>query len=356
MMTGGDLAYDGPFWHNLAPIRIVDRIRVPTFLVGGLRDLFQRGTPMLYEELRGRVPTKLLMGWWTHGEFRDRDDLNGLPDKGLPATLNEIALRWFDHYLSGVDTDVKRIPPVTQYVFGQDRYVVQEDWPHPQSHVDRYYLRTEGGLTQARPEKSEDPDELLTVPGNGACSGSTDQWLLGLLRFTPCREDNRLTELTEVVYSTPPLKQDLYISGPMGAEVWVEPSASEATLSVRVTDVAPSGASRELSAGLLDVSLRALDRSKSRVVGDDVLQPWHPYTRQSVLPVRRGKPVRLNIELFPINAVFEKGHQLRVTLGSSDFSHASPADRELEKQIGRVILVLHDPRHPSFISFPVAKV
>src|SRR4051794_10257778 len=42
-LTGGSVAYDGPFWKTRSPIEVVDRIRVPAFVVGGLHDLFQRG-------------------------------------------------------------------------------------------------------------------------------------------------------------------------------------------------------------------------------------------------------------------------------------------------------------------------
>ena len=62
----GDLAYDGPYYRDRSPINIVDRIDVPTFLVGGEFDLFQRGTPLLYEHLAKRVPTRMVLGPWTH--------------------------------------------------------------------------------------------------------------------------------------------------------------------------------------------------------------------------------------------------------------------------------------------------
>ena len=75
--TGGDLVYDGPYWKTRSPIEVLDRIQVPTFVVGGHHDLFQRGEPLIYERLKGRVPTRLLMGPWTH--------VNGSTGAGLPA-------------------------------------------------------------------------------------------------------------------------------------------------------------------------------------------------------------------------------------------------------------------------------
>ncbi|HEX2129765.1 MAG TPA: CocE/NonD family hydrolase, partial [Solirubrobacterales bacterium] len=53
---GGEVAYDGPFWKTRSPLEVVDRIRVPAFVTGGLYDLFQRGEPLIYERLKQRVP------------------------------------------------------------------------------------------------------------------------------------------------------------------------------------------------------------------------------------------------------------------------------------------------------------
>ena len=95
--TGGDAAFDGPFWKTRSPLELVDRIEVPTFVVGGLHDLFQRGEPLIYERLKHNVPARLLMGPWDH---LGGSTGAGLPVDGVPA-LNSIALRWFDHWLMG---------------------------------------------------------------------------------------------------------------------------------------------------------------------------------------------------------------------------------------------------------------
>lgn len=91
--TGGDQAYDGPFYHLRSPLSVVDKVQVPTFVVGGEYDLFQRGEPMLYERLRQNgVPSRLVIGPWTHLEAATAP---GLEDAGV-GSLDELALRWFD--------------------------------------------------------------------------------------------------------------------------------------------------------------------------------------------------------------------------------------------------------------------
>src|SRR4051794_40133039 len=50
--TGGAQAFDGPFYRTRSPIEVVDRVDIPTFIMGGWFDLFQRGEPLLFEHLR----------------------------------------------------------------------------------------------------------------------------------------------------------------------------------------------------------------------------------------------------------------------------------------------------------------
>ena len=75
------------------------KVDVPTFLIGGEYDLFQRGTPLLFERLRKRgVPTKLIIGPWDHLKGSSGAEVG---NAGY-GPLDELQLRWFDHYVKGV--------------------------------------------------------------------------------------------------------------------------------------------------------------------------------------------------------------------------------------------------------------
>jgi len=346
--AGGDIAYDGEFWKTRSPIELLDKIDVPAFVVGGHHDLFQRGEPLVYERLKGRVPARLLMGPWTHLGGSSGD---GLVEAGLPS-LDQIALRWFDRWLKGMKTKIKRIPKVTQWTYGRERYETQADWPDPRLRPGMLHLRADGGLTMERPGADEGSDSFFQHPLSGVCTQSTDQWTAGLGAAIPCTADNRLNEQTGVNYTTAPLERDLELSGPMAARLWLATSASDAVVSVRVTDVAPDGSSSELTGGWLAASFRAVDRSKSRRVRGKLIQPWHPFTRESVLPVEAGEPMRLDVEIFPLNAVIKKGHSLRVSVNPSDFPHSVPPLPQFANSLAGQVDVLHDARHASSVTLP----
>jgi predicted acyl esterase len=120
-----------------------------------------------------------------------------------------------------------------------------------------------------------------------------------------------------------------------------------------VSDVAPDGTSRGLTNGLLLASHRAVDRSRSRTLGGQSIQPWHPFTRDRVLSVRAGEPMLLPIEVFPTSATLLPGHRLRITISPYDVPHALPPAPALLSSLGGVVTVLSDAAHPSSVVFPV---
>ncbi|WP_278258505.1 hypothetical protein [Nocardioides convexus] len=100
-LLGGEPAYDGPFYAERSPITAIDKVKVPTFLIGGEYDLFQRGTPLDFERIqRNGVPTK--------AHPRPVEPPPGLlrcrrrPGR-LRLARRACRLRWFDQYLKGID-------------------------------------------------------------------------------------------------------------------------------------------------------------------------------------------------------------------------------------------------------------
>ncbi len=145
-LLGGEPAVDGKFYRDRSPIRVIDRVQVPTFLISGEYDLFQRGTPLLFERLRAKgVPTRIITGPWDHLEGSSGAEVG----RAGYGTLSELQLRWFDHYVQGrpdprLLTDIK---PYTYFEQGTKR------WVRTNEYVDRDLsatsLRLSGSATPA---------------------------------------------------------------------------------------------------------------------------------------------------------------------------------------------------------------
>ncbi|MEC9363626.1 MAG: CocE/NonD family hydrolase [Pseudomonadota bacterium] len=347
----GDQNHDGPFWRTRSPLEVADRIRTPTFVVGGLNDIFQRGEPLLYEAIRRNTEARLLIGPWMHVAGSSGE---GLPADGVPD-LDHIALMWFDRHLLGIDSGADAIPEVTQYVYGADRYMTSGGWPHPDARAQRWYLGDGGLLTREMPRADGGAVTVLQQPLNGLCSTSTAQWTAGVIGAVPlpCQVDNRYNELLEATYTTAPMAQDVYIDGPIQADLWISTTAGDAGVLVRVTDVSPDGVSREITNGILTASLRAVDETRSRYLDGEMIQPWHPFTADSRLEVGRGNPVRVPVEVFPTSLLIRAGHRLRITVGASDFPHGLPPLPDLVDQAVGLLTIHSDAERPSSVVLPV---
>ncbi|MBA4285123.1 MAG: peptidase S15 [Xanthomonadaceae bacterium] len=351
-LTGDpDTAYDGAFWRARSPLERLDQVTVPTFVVGGLRDLFQRSEPTSYEALKNRVPAKLLMGPWTHLEAAFGA---GLPRDGVPL-LNQIQLRWFDQHVKGLAVGAERMPNVTQWVYGAERYVTASDWPHPAARAQRWFLRANGRLSTEAPGASEAVSRALQVPIGGLCSASTVQWTAGAAGYIPlpCFENSNASDRLAIVYESEPLSAPLYLNGPIQADIWMESTAGDAGLSIRVSDVDPRGVARTLTNGLQTASLRAVDASRSRTLDSQMIQPWHPYTQASVLPLPRNEPVLVPVEVFQTSAVIAAGHRLRVSVSASNLPQGVPPLGTLLQSLAGIITIHNDAAQPSSVVLPV---
>jgi putative CocE/NonD family hydrolase len=344
----GDSAYDGPFWRRRSPIEVAAKITAPTFIVGGLDDLFQRGEPMLYEALADHTDARLLLGPWNHLTTGQ-----GLPRDGVPS-LADLNLQWFDAHVRGIDTGADCIPPVTQYVVGAEHYESATSWPRPGLRAERWHLRSDATLTPAPPTGADPGRQYLQLPVTGICTRSANQWLIGALGGTSCASDNRLDEALSLTYTTAPFTEDVQIDGPIQADLWVASTlGGQAATSVAVSSVAPDGTSRGLTNGLLTANHRAVDPARARRLDGQSIQPWHPFTRAAELPVPAGEPVLLPVEVFPTSAVIPAGHRLRVTVAAFDVPHALPPLPGAAAGLGGPVTVLSDAAHPSSIVLPV---
>ena len=253
---------------------------------------------------------------------------------------------------------------MTQYVYGARALRDPARLARPAAEAGAPLPAGGGALAGAGPPPAERPQTIAQNPLTGICTLSTEQWTIGLGAAIPCVSDRADDENDAAAYVTPPLKRKLELSGPILANLWVETSAAEAVLTARVKDVAPNGDVTELSTGWLTGSLRAVDLERSRVVPVGggpltsetkrarLLQPWHPFTEDSVLRVRSGEPMLMPIEIFPTRATLMPGHRLKVTVSGGDFPHGLPTlPTTLGSLLGRV-KILTEPGHRSFVELP----
>jgi putative CocE/NonD family hydrolase len=176
-----------PWWEPQSYQRDYARLDVPALNLSGWYDGDQPGAPMNFTGMRARGGSErarkgqwLLMGPWTHffNSSTHIGDLDFGPD--AVVDLEAVTLRWFDHYLKGIDNGVEREDPVLVFVMGENEWHREKDWPLPQTKWMKLHLggagkanlREGGGTLVLAPEKGSPPDHFsydpLSPRGDGA--------------------------------------------------------------------------------------------------------------------------------------------------------------------------------------------
>jgi putative CocE/NonD family hydrolase len=153
--------------------------------------------------------------------------------------------------------------------------------------------------------------------------------------------DQRAAERRDdvLVFSGPPLQEDLEVTGPIQARIWAASTASDTDFAARLVDVAPGGFATNLSEGIIRARYRE-SFEKPRLM----------------VP---GTAYEFGLEMGATSNVFKRGHRIRLEISTSNFPHydRNPntghdfgMDAEL---VTAAQTVFHDAGRPSHIILPV---
>jgi putative CocE/NonD family hydrolase len=363
--SGGDEAYEGPYWQERSPVYDLQRIAndgIPTYLVGGLWDLFQRGEPLNYAGLQDAADGRSVFSPMTRRQrVSGRYQLAIGPwyhvTTGQGVDLDLIELDWFDRWLKGEPTGIDHVrTPIHVFETGANRWAQASRYPYDQARPKTYYLGAAGTLSTSKPTSATGADPLAFTGLSSPCSRSTEQWSGGLIALLgglgQCDTNDSTTQLGPGAhtYTTAPFRRDKTLAGPMAAQVYLTSTRPDTELIATIDDVAPNGSSTPITSGALLGSMRALDPTRTWTVsGGQTILPYHPYTRASVTPVPVGKLVSEDIEIFPTFARIAAGHRLRLTLATGDTPHVVPLPTEGLNLIGGVYQIQRTASAPSYL-------
>ena len=370
-----EITYDGDFWRVRAPIEQIHKMTAPTMIIGALNDIFQRDEPLLYEALKDRVDTRLLILDGDHvGNF-----LQAIPGTEKSEPLLHMMLQWFDAHLKGMETGIENIPPVIQYVKGYKPGKWQglsstTDWPHPAATPERWYFHGEDEMSRTPPAEekparsmfaTEFPDYdygkskgggllrfVIEINDGSDCSPSLVQWTLGfegILRAPTCFYDTTEIERDALNYETPIMEEDYYVNGPIQADIWMTSTVSDAIVAVRVDEITPKGRAIPITTGMLLASMRTVDESRSRYILGEMVQPYHYFTKEKEQFLVPGEPTKMQIEVFPTSFLVRKGNRLRISISPSNQAMGMAHLARRERIKDGETQILNSPEYPSSV-------
>ena len=148
-----------------------------------------------------------------------------------------------------------------------------------------------------------------------------------------------------LTYQTDPLEQDLEVTGPVAAHLFVSTDAPDTDFTAKLLDVYPPNPDypQGYSLNLTDSIFRLRYR-------DSWSEP---------ALAKPGEIYRLTITLYPTANLFQRGHRIRLDVSSSNFPRfdvnpntGEPIGKHTHTKVARNTLH-HDEHHPSSIVLPV---
>jgi uncharacterized protein len=286
-------------------------IRCPTYLVGGWVDPYNEAIPRLLQSLE--VPTKALIGPWTHGYPQP-----AAPGPALDWIVEEV--RWWRHWLAGEATGVMDGPCVWTFLPEAapaevtpepfpGRWVAEPSWP-PRTTELTFGLAS-GRLTDGESE-----------PGSAELDGDT---LVGLQtpEWVPFAGPQYPQEQTPdddraLTFDSEPLDAPIDLLGAPMVRLRIAASVPVAKVAVRLMEVTPDGRSWLVSYGVLNLTRR------NGHAAPEPLAPGRSYDVDLLLyltgrRLRSGSRIRLALSesLWPLLWPSPTPVKLQIDLGAS---------------------------------------
>ncbi|MFD3517500.1 CocE/NonD family hydrolase [Streptomyces sp. NPDC058657] len=294
------------YWRQASVCEDYSAVQVPVLASSGWADGYSNAVTRVLEHLD--VPRKGLIGPWSHK----------YPHLGEPGPaigyLQEV-VRWWDHWLKGVDNGAtdgpmlqawmqESVPPSTAYEERPGRWVGEPSWPSPHiTPVSHPLLRHRIAAEGTAPEGEGEPMTVQSPLSVGQFAGKWASY-----NAPPdLPYDQREEDGGSLVFDTEPLTESVEILGAPTVELDLTVSEPVATIAARISDVAPDGSATRVTYGLLNLAHRA---------GTGEPEPVEP-----------GRRYRAKVQLNGVAQAFPPGHRIRLSLSTSYWPLAWPPPR-----------------------------
>lgn len=310
---------DCEYWKQRSANQIYDKVKVPVYLHCAWSPLGRWSAPIFSAMTDPRLSAPKRLGV-----------LEGYDGLELPyRALNEECLRWYDHWMKGIDTGIMDEPPYKFSVLNAGmRY--EHEWPLARTEWKKLYLRSFERLRwDSEPDLNLPPDGFTHLPPSVS------------------------TTVNSIKYRSSRFPQKMEFTGPIELHLWASIDADDANFIVKLFDVLPSGDKHPL---LRYGALRAshpLDPAKSKIGA-----PVHDNTKS--IPVKIGEICEYVIEINPTSIVIPPGHwlELEVTSMCPNECHSQTWTGKvgnmnvIPRNVTTGYKIYRDKNHPSYLLMP----
>ncbi|MEA1886834.1 MAG: CocE/NonD family hydrolase [Bacteroidota bacterium] len=346
------------WWKATVPLPHLENINPAVMTVGGwfdAEDLY--GTLNTYksieEQNRARHPNYLVMGPWSHGQWASGEAQNlGDIYWGMSTTdmYHDLEVDFFNYYLKNEGEE--DFAEAYIYMTGENQWKEYADWPPEDASKKTIYLQPGGGISFTAPEADINFSEYVSDPGKpvpymeGIHLRRDPVYMIDDQGFTARRPD-------VLVFETEPLTEDITLTGPVTADLWVSTTGTDADFIVKIIDVFPDQVIPPPDADI-DSPLGGYQM----LVRGEVMRGKYRNSFEDPEPFIPGEITKVSFSIPDLAHKFKKGHRLMIQIQSSWFPLV---DRNPQKFVNiyecdeedfqkATIRVYHDRDYPSGIN------
>ena len=315
------------YWQERSILPHLRDVKPAILTVGGWYDaedlLGTLATYRAIEKNNPGLPNTLVMGPWRHSGWSyfasPNENRDVFPFSGtIPHFMENIELPFFNHYLK--DKGALNIPEAAVFETGTDVWRTYDAWPPGEAKEKKLFFAAGGRLSFDLPG---DPG------GGGENGGAFDEYISDPAKPVPYTmqttprynreyfvEDQRFAASRPDVltYAGDILAEDVTITGPIKAELYVSTTGTDADWVVKVIDVYPDDAPdpKQNPKGIRMGGYQ-------RLIRGDIIRGKFRDSFEKPEPFVPGRVTKVEFELPDVQHAFLKGHRIMVQVQSSWF-------------------------------------
>ena len=344
-----------PWWDQFDHLSDEDRINVPTLFIESWNDWTADAALYLREHFEKTALTKearqnqfAIISPMQHcrSEEATKDQMLGDLDVGDPRFGHyDIYIKWFEHWLTGRETGITRMPKIQYYLLGKNEWRATNSWPVPGTELTKFYLQSGGranshygdGKLSLDVPLDEPPDSYEYDPVNPVRSFGVNDYI----GSKPVVDQRPIGSRHDVlVYTTEPLQEGVEMTGDIEVILYVSSTTPDTDFVAKLIDVYPDGRALNLRENIMRARFRnGRDKPPSFM--------------------QEGEVYKVPIRLGAYSNYFAEGHRIRLHVTSSSFPRY---DRNLNtggpnyaEESWRVAVntVHHSGEYPSHVILPL---
>jgi putative CocE/NonD family hydrolase len=308
------------FWKARNPRPHLKDVTPAVMTVGGFFDAEDSFGPFgvyraVEEQNDQDTENRLVMGPWYHGQWA-RGDGNRMGNVfwGFNSTdyyKHHIELPFFNYYLK--EKGDMTLPEASIFLTGENTWNAYEDWP-PKGAVEKsLYFHPKGGLSFEVPSGADSFDEYVADPNRpvpyteDVHMRRTREYMTDDQRFASRRPD-------VMVYESDVLEEDVTLTGPITADLFVSTTGTDADYVVKLIDVFP-----DLLPNYTPNEKGVPMGGYQMMVRGDVFRGRFRNSFEKPEPFTPGEVTEVEFTMPDVGHTFKKGHRIMIQVQNSWF-------------------------------------